>query len=114
VRTDIQYLDPHSGTHVMVSGHCHRIRGFAGGHDGAPPQVRLRAGTPDEVLVAEVAFDVPMRDGDIIRFERGGGGWGPPTQRDGHRIAADLADGYITADGARRDYGYGGGGLDAP
>ena len=110
VRTDIQYLDPHSRTHVMVSGHRHRIRGFAGGHDGAASQVTLRAGTPDEVVVAEVAFDVPMRDGDIIRFERGGGGgWGPPTERDGHRIAADLADGYITPEGARRDYGYGGG-----
>ena len=47
VRTAIQYLDPHSRTHVMVSGHRHRIRGFAGGHDGAPSQVTLRAGTPD-------------------------------------------------------------------
>ena len=35
----------------------------------------------------------------------GGGGYGDPAKRDPARIARDLEEGYITPDGARRDYG---------
>lgn len=107
VVTEIESLDPASRTHVMVSGHRHTIRGFAGGQDGSPSGVTLRAGAPDQFVVTEVAFDVPMGAGDVMRFERGGGGgWGPPERRDPAAIRADLENGYVTLEGARRDYGY--------
>ena len=39
-----------------------------------------------------------LRRGDAIRLETsGGGGFGPPLDRPGAEVAADLAGGYVTA-----------------
>gem|GEM_PF-4196274 len=35
----------------------------------------------------------------------GGAGYGDPKARDLGAVAADLADGYVTPEGATRDYG---------
>ncbi len=35
----------------------------------------------------------------------GGGGYGDPSERSPGRIARDLEEGYVTPEGARRDYG---------
>jgi N-methylhydantoinase B len=46
--------------------------------------------------------------GDRVRFQvSGGGGYGDPARRELSRIERDLAEGYVTREGARRDYGYG-------
>jgi N-methylhydantoinase B len=37
----------------------------------------------------------------------GSGGFGTPGKRTPDAIGRDLLDGYVTADGARRDYGIG-------
>ena len=37
--------------------------------------------------------------------EEGGGGYGRPQDRERERIEEDLREGYITQEGARRDYG---------
>jgi len=34
-----------------------------------------------------------------------GGGWGDPLQRDPERVKCDVRDGYVTIEGAARDYG---------
>lgn len=47
--------------------------------------------------------------GDVVRLTTGhGGGWGDPITRDPGAIARDIADGHITAEQARVDYGFGG------
>ena len=47
--------------------------------------------------------------GDRVRFQvSGGGGYGDPKKRERQRIERDIAEGYVTPEGARRDYGYGG------
>ncbi len=47
-----------------------------------------------------------LKPGDVLTLvEPGGGGFGDPARRDPRRIAADLRDGHVTPDGARRDYG---------
>jgi N-methylhydantoinase B len=44
--------------------------------------------------------------GDFIRLELpGGGGFGDPAARDADQVALDVADGLITAETARSDYG---------
>jgi N-methylhydantoinase B len=44
--------------------------------------------------------------GDVIRFESaGGGGYGDPLQRDPQAVAADVANGYVSIEKARDDYG---------
>ena len=35
----------------------------------------------------------------------GGGGYGDPGQRDRAAVARDVAEGYVTAEGAKNDYG---------
>lgn len=45
--------------------------------------------------------------GDVVSFQlSGAGGYGDPAERDPAKIKADLADGYVTPDGARNHYGY--------
>ncbi|MBR0671643.1 hydantoinase B/oxoprolinase family protein [Neoroseomonas soli] len=56
-------------------------------------------------LVSKVT-DVKIRAGRRVRLETpGGGGWGPPAQRDPEKVRRDLRLGFITPAAARRDYG---------
>src|SRR5262249_56179814 len=44
--------------------------------------------------------------GDVVMVRSaGGGGYGDPLERDGERVAADLAEGYISAAAAHDVYG---------
>ena len=50
--------------------------------------------------------NVRIRPGDSIRFQTpGGGGWGDPRSRPREQVVEDLAEGYISADSARENYG---------
>src|SRR5262249_12521089 len=44
----------------------------------------------------------------------GGGGCGDPRRRDRAALARDMAEGYVSADAAKKDYGGGGGGAAPP
>ena len=35
----------------------------------------------------------------------GGGGWGDPLEREPERVAEDVRHGFVSIDGAKRDYG---------
>jgi N-methylhydantoinase B len=35
----------------------------------------------------------------------GGGGYGPPAERDPEAVRRDVREGYVSAQAARRDYG---------
>ena len=49
-----------------------------------------------------------FQEGDVVRLRLlGGGGHGDPARRRRERIEANLKAGYVTQEGARRDYGYG-------
>ena len=48
-----------------------------------------------------------LKRGDLVTFKLGGGaGYGSPRDRAHHRIDADLREGLISAEEARRHYGY--------
>ena len=48
-----------------------------------------------------------MEQGDRLIFRTaGGGGWGNPAERGRREIADDVAKGYVSAEEARRDYGF--------
>jgi N-methylhydantoinase B len=64
----------------------------------------------------------PSRDGEYVWFGRqplwrtqplallryisnGGGGWGDPLEREPDRVKVDVRDGYVSIEGAARDYG---------
>ncbi|MBM10143.1 MAG: hypothetical protein CMF69_11320 [Magnetovibrio sp.] len=44
----------------------------------------------------------PLMPGDIVQIETsGGGGWGPPSDREQTNVQEDLIDGYISSDGSK-------------
>jgi N-methylhydantoinase B len=78
--------------------------GLDGGLAGAPAKLTLRL--PDGTarkLTSKGGFTAPA--GALVEVEApGSGGYGPPSGRDAAALAEDLADGYVTAAAARRDY----------
>jgi N-methylhydantoinase B len=64
----------------------------------------LRAGGAEEVVPSKLLTTV--RAGDRLVVETaGGGGYGPPGERDRERVAEDLRNGKISAEAARSIYG---------
>ena len=46
-----------------------------------------------------------LNPGDKVHFQlSGGGGYGDPRRREPERVARDVAEGYVTVAGARKDY----------
>ena len=79
----------------------HPAQGLLGGGPGAPAVISIDDGTqPHPKSRSTVA---PGRR--VTLLYPGGGGFGDPAQREPAAILADLRDGYITADAARKDYG---------
>ncbi|MEM6941329.1 MAG: hydantoinase B/oxoprolinase family protein [Pseudomonadota bacterium] len=77
-------------------------RGRFGGGNGAPGRIRLGEGQPDLPGKGELR----VRPGETLIFETpGGGGFGPPTERNRGDLARDLEDGVISAEAARNIYG---------
>ncbi|MFE1801485.1 hydantoinase B/oxoprolinase family protein [Streptomyces sp. NPDC059517] len=57
-------------------------------------------------LLAINQQSVSIRDGDVlVQWIAGGGGYGDPLLRDPRLVAADVRDGYVTEETARRTYG---------
>lgn len=81
-------------------------RGRDGGLPGRSSRVVLNPGTDRERPVSARDGNVEMEPGDVIRYELGGGGGhGDPWTRPPREVLADVAEGYVSVDGARRDYG---------
>jgi N-methylhydantoinase B len=55
-------------------------------------------------LNSKGAFVVPA-NGRVVMEAPGSGGYGLPAGRDPASLREDLADGYVTEEAARRDYG---------
>ncbi|MEX2481999.1 MAG: hydantoinase B/oxoprolinase family protein [Gammaproteobacteria bacterium] len=99
----------------LTDRHDHQAWGFAGGGAGAAGMTRyMRAGSADWQTMVE-AFgkastskwsNVIIRSGDRVQLDTpGGGGWGEPSRRVPQRVADDVADGFVSAAAAARDYG---------
>ncbi|QPC42839.1 hydantoinase B/oxoprolinase family protein [Kaustia mangrovi] len=74
----------------------HPPRGRDGGHDGAAGYVGLKSGTK---LRGKGFQEVPPGD-RLVVMTPGGAGIGDPASRDRDKVAADLADGLVTAENA--------------
>ena len=75
-------------------------RGLAGGGPGGRREHRI-----DGAAVDPKGAHTLARGGRLTLIEAGGGGFGDPAARDPSKLAADLAEGFVTPAGAKRDYG---------
>ena len=67
--------------------------GLAGGGDGAPFRVTLRSADREREISGKQTLT--LRRGDLVLVETcGGGGYGPPAEREAERIGADRREGY--------------------
>jgi 5-oxoprolinase (ATP-hydrolysing)/N-methylhydantoinase A len=80
--------------------------GMFGGLSGATASGRVRAKGKTEPCGAGRMVSLAST-AEIIEIQiAGGSGYGEPHRRAAGLIEADIADGYVTRDGAARDYGY--------
>ena len=85
-----------------------RMRNPARGRDGGRPGItgaaRLASG---KEFTDKAVHTIPQGERFIVELP-GGGGLGNPHDRQPARIQSDLEAGYITEDGAKKDYGFSG------
>jgi N-methylhydantoinase B len=78
--------------------------GLFGGKPGAKASTVLRRGDDEIPLHSKEVYD--LNTGDVVRFSiSGAGGYGEPRARDLDRVVKDVAEGYVSIEGARKDYG---------
>jgi N-methylhydantoinase B len=78
------------------------LEGGLPGKSGDVEILRNAASAPERILKGTVRLDA----GDKVRIVTGGGGgFGPPRDRDPERLRADLEDGLISIGSAIEDYG---------
>lgn len=78
--------------------------GVSGGGTGVSNRVVVRPGTDDQRDVT-VSTNVFAPGESIHNLTGGGGGWGDPFERDPQAVVDDVRQGYVSVEGARRDYG---------
>ena len=89
--------------------------GIGGGKPGANSGIYVRLAGEEAWSTFSEKFgtmspskfsNVLLHRGDQVKVVApGGGGWGDPLERPPQRVAADVAEGLVSAEGALRDYG---------
>jgi N-methylhydantoinase B len=79
--------------------------GLAGGKAGRGARFVIGLGTPHEYATPSSGRYQMAADDRFLLQSAGGGGYGDPRKRDPAALARDLAEGYVTTEGVKRDYG---------
>jgi N-methylhydantoinase B len=79
--------------------------GLLGGGEGIGPDVTIT--TPDGKQQHLLKINrKPIPNGTVVKTHTGGGGgFGPAVERDPARVREDVIEGYVTVEGARKNYG---------
>lgn len=91
-----------------LRGSNHRIGGggMAGGKGPPVSRTALRPPGANRDRELEAIETRELKAGTILRMHRtGGGGYGDPFERPAELVLADVRDGYVSCEGAARDYG---------
>jgi N-methylhydantoinase B len=79
--------------------------GVLGGHDGRPAEYLLIRDGVETALGAKVTIEVQA--GDVVSYRTcGGGGYGPPEERDPEAVARDVREGKVSLSRAREVYSW--------
>jgi N-methylhydantoinase B len=80
--------------------------GLAEGRPGSPCAFVLNPGSSDETRLPPVITGLPIAYGAVVSSRTpGGGGFGPPAEREPAHVRRDLAEGRISAEFADEHYG---------
>src|SRR6266851_3593053 len=102
---EFEYLAP-GGASVEGEGHVFPPWGFDGGKPGYPAELQLRR--PDgavEMLPSKVPHMQILTGEKFVCVGPAGGGYGDPLLRDPAHVLDDVADGLVSSEAARDDYG---------
>ena len=84
-----------------------RMKNPPRGREGGSPGMKGNAGLSDGTSFNDKAvYRVPPGERILLELP-GGGGLGNPQNREIQKIEEDLEEGYISREGAKKDYGYG-------
>ena len=79
--------------------------GVLGGQDGKPAEYLLIRDGVETILAAKGTIEVQA--GDVVSYRTcGGGGYGPPEERDRDAVARDVREGKVSRTRAREAYGW--------
>jgi len=93
---------------IMMEGGKTGPHGLLGGKPGALNEVEiLRGGAVEHLPHVSKGEGIRLIPGDAIQVRTpGGGGYGPPAERDSGAVANDVRQDYLTPAEARADYGH--------
>jgi len=78
--------------------------GAFGGLDGSPAEYVLVRGNEEQRLSAKCTIE--LEAGDVVSYRTcGGGGYGPPAERDPEHVRQDVREGKVSVERARDVYG---------
>jgi N-methylhydantoinase B len=101
---DYRFLEREGALQLRTDRQRFRPWGLAGGKPGAPSSNFLISREQTRPLAAKEYLI--LHQGDVLRHTlAGAGGHGDPLERDPAWVAADVADGKVSGEQARLDYG---------
>jgi N-methylhydantoinase B len=87
---------------VLTDRHQHPALGYVGGFPGAPAKIVLN----DDQFIHPKSSKNYLKPGDRLTINYpGGGGFGPPRERDRSTVEEDLREGLVSIEAARNIYG---------
>jgi N-methylhydantoinase B len=102
---EFEYLDD-GGASVEADGHEFAPWAFAGGGEGWPAELRfIRRNGEAGALPSKVPHMRVLAGERFACVGPAGGGYGDPLRRDPVLVREDVADGFVSAEAARTDYG---------
>ncbi len=106
VTLDFSASDDQATFALRIDGVKQPAWGVKGGLNGGSGRVIANPGTPQERELEPCSDGNVLKRGDVLRLETGGGGgWGHPFDRPADMVLADVLNGYVSPEAARRDYG---------
>jgi N-methylhydantoinase B len=79
--------------------------GLFGSKPAHPSRAFLRSASGEERPLTSKVAGLRLKKGELLALEfAGGGGWGDPCKRDPERVRQDVIAGYVSLEGAERDY----------
>jgi N-methylhydantoinase B len=105
VRRDLRMLGEDIKFNNLTDRHLFPPYGLCDGRPGALGRTVVNPGTPHERVVPSKA-SIDLGPGDVISFQlAGGGGYGPPFDRDPEAVVRDVRLGLVSREAAERDCG---------